>query len=810
MRWLEEVRDDVKFAIRQLKGSPAFTIVAVVTLALGIGTNSAMFALADAALLRPLPFSEPNRLVMLWERRGNASNIPVNPLDFVDWTQRNRTFMALAAVVQSGAGAMTGADGTPEPVTAQAVTPRFFEVFGLTPIAGRVFVAGDEGAQDVVVLGERFWRRRFGANRELVGQTIRLGGRPFTVVGIVPDSPFVIPGFSSVPSDLWTVLNTPRERSASQRYAHYFRVVGRMAPGVSIDAARADMTAVAAGIASETPSTNAGHGVAIVPLRDSLVPGELRLTSMLLLGVVGFVLLLCCANVANLLLARATGRAREWAIRTALGAGRHRIVRQLITESLVLASLGAVLGAAIGGALLQATAATVPPGLLPAVVPLAFDGRVLMFCAIAAVVVAIAFSLVPARHATRDGLARSGDGRTATPGGRLQHLLAGAEVAVAVLLLCGAGLFVRTLLALEDVDSGARARNVLTMIVPTRMSNDAEYLRRHYEAVEREVSNVPGVRRVAWGSALPFSGRWYEQSFHIDGEAPGPQATRAGAAYQMVSHSYFDTLDIPILAGRAFDERDRPGAVEVCIVDEVFVQRYLQGRDPLRTRIVVNAMPSRPVIREIVGVVRHVKERPEETDEAPAIYVPLSQNPWWSASLLVEPHEGPAAALTPAIRAAVARVDRDRAVTQIRTLDAIAATATARPRFRAVLVGAFASLALLLAVVGVFGVLAYSVEQRRRELGIRLALGAGTVGILKLVMGRAGRLIAAGAVVGFIAAVGVGRLISSFLFGVEPLDLWAFGSAALLLMLTAAIAAAVPAVRATRVDPVVALRADLG
>ena len=808
-RWLEELGDDVKFAIRQLKGSPAFTIVAALTLSLGIGANSAMFALADAALLRPLPFAEPERMVMLSERRGDRSGISVNPLDFIDWSERNRSFTALAAVVQSGTS-MAGEDGTAEPVAAQAVTARFFEVFGLTPIAGRMFVASDELTQDVVVLSEGFWRRRFAADPEVVGQTIRLAGRPLTVVGVAPDIPFVIPGFPSSPSNVWTVLDTPRERGASERFAHYFRVVGRMAPGVSIDAARADMEAVAAGIARETPTTNAGHSVAIEPLRDSLIPGELRLTSMLLLGVVGFVLLLCCANVANLLLARATGRARELAVRSALGAGRRRIVRQLLTESLVLASLGAVLGAGIGVGLLRAATAVVPAGLLPAVVPLAFDNRVLTFCAIAAFVVAIAFGLVPAWQATGGALTRTDDRRTATPRARVQRLLAGAEVAVAVLLLCGAGLLLRTLLALQDVDSGARARNVLTMLVSPEMSNDPDYLRRYYEALEREVKDVPSVRRMAWGSALPFGGQWYGQSFYIEGALPGPQATRDGAAYQIVSDSYFETLDIPILAGRAFDQRDRPGAVEVCIVDEAFVRRYLQGRDPLRTRLVVNAMaqPPQAVVRQIVGVVPHVKDRPDETDGAPAIYVPLAQNPWWSASLIVQPHEGPAAALTPAIRAAVARVDRDRPVTMVRTLDAIAANATARPRFRAVLVGAFAGLALLLAVVGVFGVLAYSVEQRRRELGIRLALGAGTPEILKLVVGSAGRLIAAGAMVGFVAAVGTGRLISSFLFGVEPLDLWTFGSAALVLTITAAIATAVPALRATRVDPAVTFRSE--
>ena len=806
-RWIGEFHDDVKFAIRQLRAAPGFAAVAILTLALGIGANSAMFALADAALIRPLPFAEPDRLVMLSERRGDESSIPVNPLDFVDWAERNRSFTALAAVLQSGTS-MTGEDGVAEQIPAQAVTPRFFEVFGLTPIVGRTFVPDDELTRNVVVLSEGFWRRGFGADPALVGQTLRLGGQSVTVVGVVPDLPFVLPGFASTPSSLWTVLNVPRERNLSQRVAHYFRVVGRLAPGVSLEAARADMEAVAEGIARETPSTNAGHSVAVAPLRDSLMSSELRLTSMLLLGVVGFVLLLCCANVANLLLARTTGRARELAVRSALGAGRRRIVRQLLTESLVLATLGAVLGTAIGVGLLRAASAIVPPGLLPAVVPLAFDGRVLTFCAIAAFVVAIVFGLVPAWHVAGGVLTRADDGRAAAPRARVQRLLAGAEVAIAVLLLCGAGLLLRTLLALEDVDSGARARNVLTLLVSPEMSNDTEYLRRYYETVEREVRSVPNVRRVAWGSALPFGGQWYGQSFHIEGEPTGPEATRDGAAYQMVSGSYFETLDIPILAGRTFDDRDRPGAAQVCIVDEAFVRRYLQGRDPLATRLVVRSMAGPPQARQIVAVVPHVKERPDETDEAPAIYVPLAQNPWWSASLVVEPREGAAAALTPAIRAAVARVDRDRPVAQVRTLDAIASAATARPRFRAALVGAFAGLALLLAVVGVFGVLAYSVEQRRRELGIRLALGAGTLGILKLVVWSVGTLIAAGAVVGFVAAVGLGRMISSLLFGVEPLDLSTFGSAALLLMITAAIATAVPALRATRVDPAVTFRSE--
>jgi putative ABC transport system permease protein len=634
-----------------------------------------------------------------------------------------------------------------------------------------------------------------------------------TVIGVVPDDFRFDRGLGGANPQLWTVLDVPAERGPTGRYAHYFNVVGRLRPDVTLDAARADMASVAESIARESPATNKGHGVTVEPLRERLVGGELRLTSLLLLAVVGFVLLMCCANVANLVLARASARTRELAVRSALGAGRGRVVRQLLTESLVLAGLGASLGAGVGIAILEAAPSVVPPGLLPTMVPLSFDARVAAFCAATALAVAIGFGLLPARQATGQSLVQAvgaGAQPSASRNSRIRTLIATTEVAVAVLLLCGAGLLLRTLLTLGDVDPGHEARNIVTLIAGPGMTSDQDAMRRYYDAVEREVRSIPGVRTTAWGGALPFGGMWYGMSFQIDGDTPRPQAERENAGYQIVSATYFRTLGIPILAGRDFTGADRAGSVEVCIVNEAFVRRYLSGRDPLRTRVTVNAMaqPALPVLREIVGVVRQVKERPGEVEDRPHIYVPIAQNPWWSASLVVQTEQAPGTALAPAIRAAVARVNPDGAVAALRTLDDIEHEATATPRFRAALVGTFAGLALLLATVGVFGVLAYSVQQRRREFGVRMALGASTGVVLGLVARSAVGIVVAGAAVGLAAAAALTQTISTFLFGVEPLDPLTYVGAFAVIVVTAALATSAPAIRATRVDPAVTFRAE--
>ena len=813
--WLREVRQDAIYGLRMLVKDRGFAVVAIVTLALGIGANSAMFAVADATLLRPLPFPDPDRLVLLSEmRRDGSSGGQVNPLDLVDWIERNRSFEAMAAVLAGGTS-ITGADGTAEPVNTQAVTTRFFDVLGIKPIAGRTFVAADDEASRVVVLSETFWRSRFGGDPTVIGRQIRLGGQLFTAIGVVPSS-FQIdtPGFpSSGPISVWTIQGHPRGRGLAERYPHYLPVIGRLKPGVTLEAARSEMASISDALAAETPSTNKGHRATVDPLRERLTSQELRFTSLLLLGVVGFVLLMCCANVANLQLARTRARARELAVRSALGAGRLRIVRQLLIESLVLAVVGGVLGMAVGAVILRVAPSLVPPGLLPTAFPLVFDLRVLTFCLVTTFVVAVLYGLAPAWQATGMSLAHimSLDTRTSTGArSKLRHGLAIAEVAVAVLLLCGAGLLLRTLLTLEDVDAGVRAGDLLTTRVSQGMDRAPDAMRQFYAAIEREVRAAPGVRDVAWGSALPLEGRFYGQSFEIDGDSPRPQGDRDSTGYQIVSPNYFRLLGVSVLEGRDFTDADSTDAPQVCIVDEAFVRRYLKGRMPIGTRVLVNAMvqPPRPaVLREIVGVVKHIKERPDEPEAQPQLYVPIAQNTWWLASLVVQPAVGPAATLAPAVRAAMDRVDRDRPL-QFRTLTGIRTLATARPRFRAVLVGAFAVLALTLAVVGVFGVLAYSVQQRTREFGVRIALGANASSVLRLVIESAGGVIGIGIAIGLMAAAVLSRSISTFLFGVQPLDPMTFVLVPLVLIATAAIAVAAPAWRAVRVNPAVAFRAE--
>jgi putative ABC transport system permease protein len=820
-QWLEELRDDITSAFRQMKASPGFAAVAVLTLALGIGANSAIFALADTTFLRPLPFtSPPERLVMLWEP-NNGIQMQTTPLDYRDWAEQNRTFDAMAAFV-GGAVTMAGADGTVEQLPSQPVTTRFFEVLGVTPVAGRTFLPSDEGT-NVVVLSEGFWRDRFGADPTLIGRSITLGDRAQTVIGVVANRFQVVPANRNAavpPPMMWTLFDDPtRAQGPWLRGAHYVFVVGRIKEGVSIDTAQRDVAAIAARNEELYPSTNKGHGVVLEPLRDALVGSEMRLTSMLLLGVVGFVLLMCCANVANLLLARTSARAREIAVRSALGASRRRVVAQLLTESVVLALVGGLFGIGVGYAILRIAPSVVPPGLLPSAVVLMFDGRVIGFCAVTSLIVGVLFGLAPAWQSTGASVAQAIaiDSRTTTRGGAFRGVLVVAEVAAAVIVLAGAGLLLRTWVALQFMDPGYRARNVLTTTIGLPMPRPnapgrygtPDLVDQFYNAVEREVSQVPGVASVAWGGAVPLDGAWIFQLFAVDGDPPKPEALRDTAAYHMVSPTYFRTLDIPIVRGRDFTDADHRDGPQVCIVNEAFVQRFLGGRDPIGMRIAVSAMgfaSTQPVLREIVGVARQVKLSPDETNPVGQIYVPRAQNAWYLASLNVRPTSGAAEALTPAVRAAVARVDKDRPLTRVRTIDVVASEAMSRQRFRAVLVGTFAALALGLAMVGVFGVLAYSVQQRVREFGVRIAMGAGVRDVLRLVLGSAARLTAVGLAIGLGAAAILSRWLTTLVFPITPLDPVTFALVPVVLTITAAIAVAAPALRATRIDPVVAFR----
>jgi putative ABC transport system permease protein len=820
-QWLEELRDDVRFAARQLKSAPGFTVVAAITLALGIGANGAIFALADATLLRPLPLPAPERLAIAWERSEALLRGPVSPLNMLDWNDQNRTFEKLAGFIPGvGSMVMAGPNGTTEGVPRQWVSSGIFDALGVTPVAGRTFLPSDDKEQNrAVVLSEGFWRNRFGADPAVIGSQIRLDGDPYTVVGVVPQQTQLI-GSASV----WALIQLRRDvgvpggpAAERLRGARIFRVVGRLKPGVSLQAANDDLTTIAAALERDFPSTNKGRGVLLEPLRDVLIGGDLRLTSMLFLGVVGFVLLICCANVANLLLARAAGRARELAIRSALGAGRRRIVRQLLTESLVLALLGGALGAGVGAAILRVTPAMIPAGLLPAAVVPAFDIRVGVFCAVVAVALGVIFGLAPAWHArglASASRAMAGDTRTTTAhGGRIRALFVVGEVAAAVLLLVGAGLLLRTLLAVDNVPRGYEAESALTVFVdplggryPTK-----EALLQFFESIERETSTDANVRSVAWASTLPLGESTFgASSFEVVGDAPVEEDRRPTTDYQIVSSSYFSALDLPIVAGRAFTDADTADTTLVCIVNEAFVRRHLQGRPAIGQRIAVRAPSGGIQAREIVGVARQVKGRPDEAEDFVQLYVPLAQDPLDDMFFLVRPKAGPASALASSVRAAIARVDKEQLVTvgPLITLDDIAFEATARQRFRAWLVMTFAGLALMLAMVGVFGIIAYSVQQRMREFGVRIALGASTGTVLGLVIRGAARMVGIGAVVGLVAAALLSQSIAAFLFGVQPLDPVTFVSVAGVLLLTAAVAALVPALRAARVDPVQAFRME--
>ena len=812
-QWLEELGTDVRFAIRQLKASPGFAIVAAVTLALGIGANSAMFALADASLLRPLPFRDADRLVLVKERGKQQLRSNISQLNMTDWLAQNRTFESMAAWWYSpgdGGPTLMTRDGTPETVVAQQVTAGFFDLLGVRPIAGRTFLASDETARfSAVVLSETFWRNRFGGDPTLIGRDISLSGQPMTVVGVVPSSFHFFRN-----SSLWMLLPVPTGR-ATRFNLH---VIGRLKPGVSTAEARADLTPIADRLAQEYGDRRVGRYLTVEPLRDTLIGGELRLTSMLLLGVVGFVLLMCCANVANLLLARATARARELALRSALGAGRGRIVVQLLTESLVLATIGGILGMGVGAAILAVAPTAIPPDLLPGAITLTFDGRVMTFCAVTTLVVGVLFGLAPAWQATGLSLVHSltSSTRSSTGRGRFHYVLVITEVATAVLLLCGGGLLLRTLLKVDNVDPGygADAGSVLTMDVtlPDSRYPTAESLLRFYNQVEAELSALPGVRAAGWATTLPMGGGQIGSNpFQIVGDPLAAADDRPMADYQIVSPSYFDAVQVPIVAGRAFTDRDTANSVQVCIVNEAFARRYLAGRNPIGVRMTLSTggrFSRRDVVHEIVGVSRQVKGRADEAQDFVQIYLPNAQVPYPEANLVVRAASGEGEALASSVRAAAARVDKEQPIRRLVTLEQITSEATARYRFRAVMVVTFAGLALALAMVGVFGVLGYSVQQRTREFGVRIALGASTANVLGLVLGSAARLIGVGIVVGLTLALAFAQAVGAFLVGVAPRDPATFAAVTIVLTITAAIACTMPALRAARVDPAVTFRAE--
>ncbi|HTP34229.1 MAG TPA: ABC transporter permease [Candidatus Acidoferrales bacterium] len=799
---------DFLYAARVLRQAPGFTSIAIAVLAIGIGANGAIFTLVDAVLVRPLPFAQANELVELWEKPPGHDRNAVSPLNYLDWSEQNQVFASMTGV--SGSSRTMITDGIPERVHGQAVTVRFFDVFGVAPAAGRTFAADDgKPGTRAIVISDALWRSRFGANTNLVGSTIVLDAEPWTVIGVMPATFEVWQQ-----ADYWMLF--PIERRPEMRLPHYLRVFARLKPGIGIAQARAAMNVIGENLARAYPATNKGWGVTMLPLREATVGETLRTTSLVLAGVVALVLLMACANVANLLLARGAGRSREIAVRAALGGSAGRIFSQLLTESALLALVGGALGIALAWAAVAAAPKFLPAGTLPPGVRLALDGRVAAFSAVLTVVTGLLAGLAPAWHAARTSLtdALRAGGRTAAEGmGAFRSALAAAEIAVAVTLAAGAGLLLRTLVSLDRVETGIQADHVLTAqlsLSGVRYRKPASTLPL-YEAVEREVAALPGVRSAALSTTLPSQGWDIGMPAELVDRPVADPSKRKAVHYQMVSPRYFATLGIPVLAGRAFTEHDNQASSPVCIVNEEFVHEYMEGREPLGVRVRVDSMGDVgpvPVVREIVGVIRQVEvDGPEELRKSPEAYVPLAQNPWFWSVLSLRT-AGEPAAMTRAIKEAIARVDRNQAVGRIATMEELLSETVAQPRFRAELVGAFAALAMVLSAVGVFGVFAFSVSRRMREFGIRSALGAKAGDLLRMVLAAGLRIIAVGLAIGLAGAAALTRSLGSLLFGVKPVDPATFLFASGILGLVALLACAVPAIRAARVDPSVALRQE--
>ncbi len=799
---------DLRYAVRLLLRSPGFTIVAALVLALAIGGNSAIFSVVDTALLRPLPFHNPDDVVTLWEDPPSHGRNRVSPMNFLDWHDQNTAFSHMAAYA-GGSKTLQTFNGA-EWLQGQSVSLEFFDLLGIRPVAGRLFSAEDERTRaDVILLSERTWRNRFGADPKLVDGTVKLDGKAFTVIGVIPAR------FQFLwETHIWSLFVVKRD--PDQRRMHYLGVLGRLKPGVSLPQAQIAMEPIARHIAEIAPSTNKGWGIRIEPLRDLLVGKELRATSLVLAGVVGLVLLMACANIASLMLTRATGRSREMAVRASLGAGSLRLVRQLLTESVLLAALGGAVGLAFAWGLIRVAPVLLPPGTLPLGLDLALDSRVAAFAVAVTIATGLLFGLAPAWQGARVSLADAlrGGGRGTTSGS--SKLLAGiamAEIAIGVVVVSGAGLFLRSLDRLSQVDPGFHADKVLTMHVSlpiTRYPSPDQALV-FYSTAQREIESLPGVRSASFGGSLPLMGWNIGQGFQVVGEPDVEASKRNAAHYQIVGARYFETLGIPLQAGRPFGDRDTAASQQVAIVNQEFVRRNLHGGPAIGRHVKVQSMNMLGpgyVDREIVGVSGQVRvEGVTETENALEIYVPLAQNPWFDASLSVLTGVDPLSVVS-SVKGAIAKVDKDLAVTGVRTMDQITYESAARPRFRARLLGGFAMLALVLSAVGVFGVLAFSVTQRTREFGIRMALGAHIGDVLRMVLSRGLRIAAVGILVGIAGASALARSLSALLFGVKPLDAVAFLSAAGILALVALTAACIPAARAARVDPAITLREE--
>ena len=799
---MEALWQDLRYGFRVLAKKPGFAAIAVLTLALGIGANAMIFSVIDAVLLRPLPYAEPERLVMLAETKEEVPNRWVSYPNFRDWQERSQSFEAMSTI-RGWATTLTGG-GEPERLNARLVAADYFNVMRVRPLLGRGFLPEEDraGTGPVTILSHGFWRQRFGSDPGVIGRSVTLDGRGFTVVGVMPES-FQHQG----PPPLWVLIGQQAKEGWMQRdvrVAGY--VVARLRPGVTLARARSEMEAVGAELDRQYPYANAGHHIRVVPLLENIV-GESRALLLMLSGAVGLVLLISCANVANLLLVRGAMRGPEIAIRTALGASRWRVTRQLIGESLLLCLLGGAAGVMLawwGAELLLAA----EPNFIPRLAGVRIDWRVMGFTFGLALLTGEVCGLVPAWQASRIGLHEmlKEGGRTATDGrgGRLRKALVVAEVALALVLLIGAGLLIKSLARLLESQPGFDARRVQTMIVglPEQKYPGREQVRDFHRQLLERVAGLPGVERASISNNLPGLPDGWQTDINPEPYRHIRAGEEINVDWGIVSPDYFTAMGIPVLQGRSFTRQEAEAGAHVVLVDEHLARQFWPDGQALGKHIKYDSATP----QEIVGIVGNVKNYGSEALPRIKIYTPYGRSRLRGAALSLKLTRDEVPGLIEAVTREVRALDKDVPITEVARLEELLAREAAPRRVNAVLLGSFALIALLLAAVGIYGVMSYAVEQRTAEIGIRMALGAERGEVLRFVLGQGMRLILAGVGVGLVAALGLTRLIAGLLYGVGASDPATYGVVAVVLGGVGLLACWVPALRATRVDPLVALR----
>ena len=798
---------DIRFGFRLWRSSPGFAAVAALTLALGIGATTAIFSVIYAALFEPMPYPDPDQLVMLWSKfpGGRGS---VSPGDYLDWKRQNTVFQDVNA--WSGETFNLATPEQPEQVNAAAVTPGFYRMTGNKFLMGRDFLPeeGEVGKDHAVVLTHRLWQR-LGSDRNILRKQLRLNSEPYTVVGVFA------PGTADrVPFGL--VVPLAFRPDQLNHDAHWLMTMGRLKPGVSLSQAQADADVIASRLAQEYPDSNRNRGIGVDPLHDDFVPPEVRRTLWLLMAAVGLVLLIACVNVANLLLARATARQHDVAVRASLGASRRQVFGQFLSESLALAGIGGSLGAALAFAMIKLFINVMPPNTLPSEADVRLSVPVLLFTLIATTISGVLFGCAPAWQASRLDLNETlkEGGRTFSGHGRhrLRRSLVIAEFALALTLLASAGLAIHSLWNVARVDPGFRTDHILTfsLPVPEKHFSQPEQIVSFYRQMLEKMQSLPGISHAEAGTFLPLQGTQFGLAFNIVGHEMD-LGSRPGAQFGMVTPDFFQTFDIRISQGRAFTDQDVAGGIPVAIVNEAFVKQFLRGMDPLRQKISTAKMTPGigrlgPLVEwQIVGVYHNVRSNGLHVEEFPQIDVPFYQSPWPQASVAVRTSGDPEL-MTKSIAAAVHSIAPDLALANLQTMEQIASESLVSDRFVSGLYGAFAAVALLLAAIGIYGVMAFMVTQRTHEIGLRIALGAGRQQLLNTVLREGCALAAVGLAIGLGGACLVGRAMQSTLYGVGSVDFVAFGAVSIILLASALLACYIPARRAAKVDPMVALR----